>query len=72
MIQLPERNITIGADYDPPSVDRWTPEDDLAQKLFAPHPVDVRHESTPWSGDLFIGVVLIVFMPIAVFILLVH
>lgn len=72
MTQSLKRNISIDADYKPPSVNRWTPEDDLAQKLFAPHPVDVRHRATLWSDDLFIGVVLIVFMPIAVFILLVH
>ena len=66
-----ERNITIDADYEPPSVNRWTAEDDLAQKLYAPHPIDEQHESNAlWSDDLFLGVLLIVVMPVAVFVLL--
>lgn len=71
MTHSSERNITIDADYEPPSVNRWTPEDDLAQKLYAPHPIDERHEANAlWSDDLFLGVLLIVVMPVAVFVLL--
>ena len=68
-----ERNISIDADYQPPSVNRWTPEDDLVQKLYAPHPIDEQHEANAlWSDDLFLGVMLIVLMPVAIFILLVQ
>ena len=71
MTHSSKRNITIDADYEPPSVNRWTPEDDLAQKLYAPHPIDERHEANAlWSDDLLIGVLLIVVMPVAVFVLL--
>jgi len=73
MTRSSERNITIDADYQPPSVNRWTPEDDLVQKLYAPHPIDEQHETNAlWSDDLFLGVMLIVLMPVAIFILLVQ
>jgi hypothetical protein len=73
MTHSSERNITIDADYQPPSVNRWTPEDDLVQKLYAPHPIDEQHEANAlWSDDLFLGVLLIVVMPVAVFVLLAY
>lgn len=73
MTHSSKRTITIDADYEPPSVNRWTPEDDLAQKLYAPHPIDEEHiANASWSDDLFLGVLLIVVIPVAVFVLLAY
>ena len=72
MNHWPKHNVSIDADYSPPSVNRWTPEDDLAQKLFSPAPI-----SDP--PDVFYGIdeviwigILIVVLPVALFVLLTH
>jgi hypothetical protein len=62
-----ERNISIDADYQAPSVNRWTPEDDLAQKLYAPHPIDRYDEHEDLLSDLLFGVLLIVVIPVSLF-----
>jgi hypothetical protein len=62
-----ERNISIDADYQAPSVNRWTPEDDLAQKLYAPHPIDRYDEHEDLLSDLLFGVLLIVVIPVSFF-----
>lgn len=42
---MTQRKIEIDSSYQPPSVNRWTPEDDLVQKLYAPMPIEkVRRE----------------------------
>lgn len=72
MNHWPKHNVSIDADYRPPSVNRWTHEDDLAQKLFAPAPIS---EPPDWpygiGEDIWIGI-LIVILPVALFVLLTH
>lgn len=65
-----KRKISIDADYEPPSVNRWTPEDDLAQKLYAPPPIDDQHEVGMLMADLCIGLLLVTVIPAVLFILL--
>lgn len=67
-----KRKISIDADYEPPSVNRWTPEDDLAQKLYAPQPIDDQHEIDMLMSDLCIGVLLVVVIPIVLYVLLAY
>lgn len=67
-----KRKISIDADYEPPSVNRWTPEDDLAQKLYAPPPIDDQHEVGMLMADLCIGLLLVTVIPAVLFILLYH
>jgi hypothetical protein len=67
----PKHNVSVDADYEPPSVNRWTSEDDLVQRLFAPPPIEPSHEPYGIGEDIWIGA-LIVLLPLAVFVLLTH
>lgn len=67
-----KRKISIDADYEPPSVNRWTPEDDLAQKLYAPQPIDDQREIDMLMSDLCIGVLLVVVIPVVLYVLLAY
>jgi hypothetical protein len=67
----PKHNVSVDADYEPPSVNRWTSEDDLVQRLFAPPPIESSHEPYGIGEDIWIGA-LIVLLPLAVFVLLTH
>jgi hypothetical protein len=63
-----KRKISIDADYEPPSVNRWTPEDDLAQKLYAPPPIDDQHKVDMPLADLCIVVFLLSLIPAVLFV----
>lgn len=72
MNHWPKHNVSIDADYRPPSVNRWTPEDDLAQKLFSPASINDTPDGSYGIGeDIWIGI-LIVVLPVALFVLLTH
>lgn len=70
MNHWPKHNVSIDADYESPSVNRWTSEDDLAQKLFSPAPIP-PDGSYGIGEDIWIGI-LIVVLPVALFVLLTH
>lgn len=70
MTHSSNRNISIDADYQPPSVNRWTPEDDLAQMLYAPPPIDDQGEVDMLMADLCIGLLLVTVIPAVLFVLL--
>jgi hypothetical protein len=67
----PKHNVSIDADYEPPSVNRWTSEDDLVQRLFAPPPIEYTHEHDGLGEDIWIGVLVVLFF-VAGYILLTH
>lgn len=66
------RHISIDGDYKPPSANRWTPEDDLAQALFAPPPIEEPNDSGILLAtiELCFIILLVVIAPLAIALLL--